>query len=87
MDLSSWRASEGLSLEDCCRLLGFGSKGYLSDVENGVVKLPLKRALEIAAKTTGSVDVATLLSDEDAALLAAHVRLASTTDTPAEAAA
>ena len=84
MILSAWRASKGLSLDECCGLLGFGSKGYLSDVENGVVTLPFRRALQVVAKTGGAVDLASLLSEEDGRLLAAHSAFATQPSTTPE---
>ncbi len=84
MSLTAYRKHHGLTLEDCVKQFGFGSKGYWSDVENGA-KLPIGRALEVELATNGEVPAASLLSPDDADLLAHHRRLS--TAQPAEVAA
>ena len=85
MDLPSFRKSRGLSQEECARELGLRSKGYLSSLESGQERMPLRLALQIEAWSAGEVTAASLLTDDDAKLLAGHRRLASAH--PAEVAA
>ena len=84
-DLATFRKSRDLSQEEVARQLGLKSKGYLSSLENGQERMPLRLALQIEAWSAGEVPAESLLTEEDAALLATHRRLAAAQ--PAEAAA
>ncbi len=87
MDLASYRKSRGCSQEECARDVGLssGSKGYISGLETGALHAPIPLALKIEAWSNGEVPAASLLSPDDAELLAHHRRLSTTQ--PAEVAA
>lgn len=77
MDLISFRKSRGLSQEQAANELGLGSKGYISSIESGTWRCPLKLALKIERWSDGAVPADGLVSDEDRALLATHRELAT----------
>ena len=87
MDLATHRKSRGLSQEACAIALGLSptSKGHISGLETGAIKATIHLALQIEAWSSGEVPAESLLTEEDAALLATHRRLAAAQ--PAEAAA
>jgi transcriptional regulator with XRE-family HTH domain len=78
MSLAAWRRREGVTLEDLAGRLRLRrtSAGHLSRIENGSpASIPL--ALRLEAETAGEVSADSLLTDDDAALLASHRRLAA----------
>ena len=86
MELGAYRRSRGTTLEQLAEVLDLrpGSAGHLSRIENGSeATIPL--ALKIEAWSNGEVPAASLLSPDDAELLAHHRRLS--TAQPAEVAA
>ena len=86
MSLASFRKQLGLSQEDCAAALGLRGKGYLSALETGAAPMPLRLALRIEQWSDGTVPAESLLNPEDAALLAAHRALASSSRRPEVAA-
>ena len=85
MLFASYRKHKGLTLEEVATQLGLRSKGHVSDIESGAQSPSLRLALQIEAWSGGEVSAASLLSPEDADLLAHHRRLSAAQ--PAEAAA
>jgi transcriptional regulator with XRE-family HTH domain len=62
MDLSEFRAKEGLSLDNLAKQLGLRSKSYLSEVERGR-RPSLKVAIKIEKLSGGQVTAASLCPD------------------------
>lgn len=73
MDLESFRKSRGLTQEQLASELGLVSKGYVSRIETGDVRAPIKLALQIERWSGGEVRAVELLSPEDAGLLQAAI--------------
>ncbi len=84
MDLASFRASRGLTQLECARELGLAAKSYISAVESGAIRAPLRMALQIEAWSEGQVPADQLVDDDDRQLLARHRQIASRRQ-PAEA--
>ena len=85
--LAAYRNSLGISQEACAVAVGLapGSKGYISGLESGAIRASFQLALRIEAWSHGDVPAESVLTEEDAALLAGHRRFAATQ--PSEAAA
>lgn len=69
MDLATYRRSKGLTQAQFARVAGLRSKGYLSRIETGSDKCPLKLALRLEDLSDGKIRAIELVSDEDADLL------------------
>jgi transcriptional regulator with XRE-family HTH domain len=71
MRFGEYRRQRGLTLEQCCPLIGLGlkSKGHLSRLESGQIPWPLRLALRVEAWSGGEVRAADLVHEKDAALL------------------
>lgn len=69
MDLTTFRTSRGLSLEQCAVELGLSptSKSWLSDIENGKRDASLRLALKIEKWTGGKVKAASVCPELRAA--------------------
>ncbi len=63
MDLESYRRSRGLTQEQVAQALGLRSKGYISAIETGREKTPLRLALKIQRWSQGKVLAASLNAD------------------------
>jgi transcriptional regulator with XRE-family HTH domain len=81
MDLAAFRASRGITLEQCAAELGLSrkSKGYLSLIENGRIKPKLELALRIEAWSEGALKAPDLVSPEQAKLLSGRPSASSVT--------
>lgn len=69
MDLESFRRARGLSLEQLAPEIGLASKGYLSRIESGTARAPLRLALKVEVWSGGEVRAIELLDAGDAELL------------------
>ena len=63
MDVVSFRKSRGLSQAEFAAALGLRSKSYVSELERGRQKYPLKLALKIEQLSDGAVPAASLCPD------------------------
>lgn len=68
MKLAAYRKQRNLSQLQCARELGLTSKSYMSQLETGAVRVPVKLALKIQQWSGGAVTAAEL-SPEAAALM------------------
>ena len=85
MNLAELRKLRGWSQQQLADELGIRSKGHVSNIESGAETAGLRLALQIEAWSNGEVPAASLLSPDDADLLAHHRRLSAAQ--PAEVAA
>ena len=87
MSMKAQREALGLTLEQCALAIGMGenSRGHLSRIESGERFATIKIALKLEALLGGEFSAESVLSPDDAELLAHHRRLS--TAQPAEAAA
>lgn len=65
MDLATYRAEQGLSLEQCTAHLGLSpsSKSWLSEIENGKRDASLRLALKIERWSGGAVTAASVCAE------------------------
>ena len=77
MGLNEYRSELGLTLEETAAALGLGSKGYLSQLENGRASWPIRLALEVEVWSHGRVRAVDLVGPVDAALLRAAMARAA----------
>lgn len=72
-----------MSQSELARVLDVTNKGWISQIETGAVKMPIKMALRIQAWSKGALRAVDLLSDEDAKLLTDALDAASRSATEA----
>jgi transcriptional regulator with XRE-family HTH domain len=82
MTFTEYRKERGLTLDDAAAQLGYSSKGHISGIETGALRASLRLAFKIEAWSNGVISAVSLVSADDAALLAAHARLSNVADLP-----
>jgi len=73
--LTEYRNQRGISQQQLADALGIRSKGHISNIESGFEPAGMRLALQIEAWSDGAVPADSLLSEDDAKLLANHRRL------------
>jgi DNA-binding XRE family transcriptional regulator len=68
--IASLREELGMTLDEFARAVGISSKGYLSQIERGVIDCSLSIALKIEEFSEGRIDAAVLSRDVRMARLA-----------------
>ncbi|WP_337186719.1 helix-turn-helix transcriptional regulator [Phenylobacterium sp.] len=63
MDLATYRKHRRLSQRECARELGLTSKSYISQLETGKVRFPVKLALRIQHWSGGAVPAVEICPD------------------------
>lgn len=61
--IASLRRELGLTLDELAEQLGISSKGYLSQIERGVIDCSVRVALRIEEFSSGRIDAACLSAD------------------------